>query len=169
MTLQERTRIALAHGRLRKAVLQGTSYMDGRRSGLAAAQGARWEAMRDAARAVRERSIARLPELVERVCAKARENGITVHFAGDAAEARSIVLGLAQARGAKSAVKMKSMLTQELGIREHLEDFVAALMDPTFDVAPGEVGHETVDRAQERRLAGPSESGDECKRSLLDH
>jgi L-lactate dehydrogenase complex protein LldF len=122
VSLQDRTRIALANARLRKAVLQGTSYMDGRRSGIAAAQGALWQARRDRARAARERSIARMPELVERFAANARKNGITVHFAGDAAEAREIVLGIAKARGARSAVKMKSMLTQELRIREHLEE-----------------------------------------------
>jgi L-lactate dehydrogenase complex protein LldF len=122
VNLQERTRVALANARLRKAVLQGTSYMDGRRSGLAAALGQVWETRRDRARAWRERSIARMPELVERFAANARAKGITVHFAVDAGEARAIVLGIARARGAKSAVKMKSMLTQELLIRECLEE-----------------------------------------------
>lgn len=120
MNLQERTRLALANARLRQAVLRGTSYMDGRRAGLAAEQGKRWELLKDHARAARERSFAQLPELVERFVTKARAKGITVHFAGDAAEAREIVLKIARARGAKSAVKMKSMLTQELGVREAL-------------------------------------------------
>jgi L-lactate dehydrogenase complex protein LldF len=71
-------------------------------------------------RAIRENAIARLDQLVERFTGQATAAGATVHFAGDAAEARAIVVGIARANQSKLAIKMKSMLSEELHIREAL-------------------------------------------------
>ncbi|MFH1036006.1 MAG: lactate utilization protein B [Pseudomonadota bacterium] len=49
------------------------------------------------------------------------DQGATVHFAADAQEARSIILGICQAAGAQSAVKSKSMTCEEVHLNPALE------------------------------------------------
>ncbi len=73
------------------------------------------------AAAARLRALHRLPELLEAVEARVAENGGTVHWARDAAEARAIVVGLAQSRGVRSVVKGKSMVTEEIALNPALE------------------------------------------------
>ncbi|MFH1061090.1 MAG: LUD domain-containing protein [Pseudomonadota bacterium] len=49
------------------------------------------------------------------------DRGVRVHFAADAAEARSIILGILQAAGATRVVKGKSMTCEEIGLNPALE------------------------------------------------
>jgi len=94
-------------------------FITGRQA--ASARFADFEALRDRAAAIRRRSIALMPDLLERFEAAASAAGATVHWAADAAEARAIVLGICQAAGVKTALKSKSMVTEEIELNAHLE------------------------------------------------
>ncbi|WP_117211060.1 lactate utilization protein B [Allorhizocola rhizosphaerae] len=77
-----------------------------------------WEELREAGRAIKAETMARLPELLEKFEAAATRAGAQVHWARDAAEACSIVAGLIDS---DEVVKVKSMATQEIGLNEALE------------------------------------------------
>ena len=57
---------------------------------------------------------------LEELEARVTERGGTVHWARDANEANRLVTGLVQAAGATSAVKVKSMVTDEIGLNDAL-------------------------------------------------
>jgi len=61
-------------------------------------------------------------ELVERFKTEAARSGAVVYEAKDAKDAGDYVLKVAQERGVKHIVKSKSMLAEEIGLREQLEN-----------------------------------------------
>jgi len=79
-----------------------------------------WEEMRALASAIKEHTLTHLDTYLEMFEAKAKANGVVVHWARDAAEHNAIVADVLTRRGAKTLVKSKSMLTEECGLREHL-------------------------------------------------
>ena len=79
------------------------------------------EELRTEARAIKERTIARLDEYLELFATQAECLGVQVHWAQDASEARQIITGIAQHIGAKVIVKGKSMATEEIHLNPHLE------------------------------------------------
>ena len=80
-----------------------------------------WEELRGLASAIKEHTLSHLDEYLERFEAKARANGIRVHWAGDAEEHNRTVHGILAARGARKLVKSKSMLTEECRLNPYLE------------------------------------------------
>ena len=80
-----------------------------------------WESLRSAASLVKAHAMSRLAELLEEFEARATANGVTVHWARDAAEHNTIVREILQAGGAKCVAKSKSMLTEECGLNHVLE------------------------------------------------
>ncbi len=96
--------------------------MDGLMAKRAAlfADPAEWEALRALAASIRARTLAKLPDLLEKLEAKCAANGIQVHWAETADDANAIVLGILRARGATRLVKGKSMVSEEM----HLNDFL---------------------------------------------
>lgn len=79
-----------------------------------------WEALRDAGAGIKADAMARLPELLVQLEENVTARGGHVHWARDAAEANALVTSLVQATGATEVVKVKSMVTQEIGLTEHL-------------------------------------------------
>jgi L-lactate dehydrogenase complex protein LldF len=77
--------------------------------------------LRNRARAIRLGALARLDELLDSFADRATERGAVVHFAADADEANRIVDGILEAAGARRVVKGKSMVSEEIGLNEHLE------------------------------------------------
>ena len=98
--------------------------MDGLMAKRAAAfaDPAEWRDLRALGAAIRARSLAQLPELLERLEERCRENGIDVHWAETADEANAIVLGILEQHGATRVVKGKSMVSEEM----HLNDYPRA-------------------------------------------
>ena len=80
------------------------------------------ERLRDRARAIKEATLQRLDEHLERLIDNVERRGGQVHFATTAGEARDIILDIARRAGARMAVKSKSMATEEI----HLNDALAA-------------------------------------------
>jgi L-lactate dehydrogenase complex protein LldF len=79
------------------------------------------EALRTEARAIKERTLARLDEYLELFATQAQRLGVHVHWAHDAVEARQIITGIAQRIGARVIVKGKSMASEEIHLNPHLE------------------------------------------------
>lgn len=62
-----------------------------------------------------------LSDLVEKAAEKFESNGVKVLFAADAEEARKMILDILKEKNARSAVKVKSMTTEEIELNEFLE------------------------------------------------
>jgi len=80
-----------------------------------------WEELRDTASAIKQYTVNNLADLLEQFEERATANGITVHWAKDAAEHNEIVLGLLQKHNVERIVKSKSMLTEECHLNPFLE------------------------------------------------
>ncbi|WP_101297020.1 LUD domain-containing protein [Halegenticoccus soli] len=134
----------------RDAIRENTTHMNRERYD-AAARFERYEEARDAARAVKEDAIERLPELIERVRESVEANGGTVYLADDAADANRYIEEVVRDRDAETLVKSKSMTTEELDLNEHLE---AAGVD-VYETDLGEFVVQVADEAPSH-LVGPS-------------
>jgi L-lactate dehydrogenase complex protein LldF len=113
-------RRALADGQLRANLRHATSTIRAK-SGAAIAEVADWEQLRDAGSAIKTDVMARLPELLLQLEEAVTAAGGQVHWARDAVEANRIVTGLVRATGSPRVIKVKSMVTQEIGLNEALE------------------------------------------------
>ena len=80
-----------------------------------------WEELRNLASAIKEHTLSHLADYLEEFETQATKNGAHVHWARDASEHNQIVYDILSARGAKTLVKSKSMLTDECGMRPFLE------------------------------------------------
>lgn len=83
--------------------------------------GSAWEDLRLAGAAVKERALLDLGDQLELLEQRLVTNGAVVHWARDAAEANAIVARIAKGHGVDEVVKVKSMVTQEIGLNEALE------------------------------------------------
>jgi L-lactate dehydrogenase complex protein LldF len=116
----ERARIALANDFLRRAVrFTADRLRNAKRSGTEALGD--WEEWRERGAAIRAHTIEHLDHYLEEFAKNVEARGGRVHFASDAAEARSTILEIARGAEAKLAVKSKSMVTEELHLNDHLE------------------------------------------------
>ena len=98
----------------------GQRFTDGRERGLASLPDA--NATRDYGRAIRAHTISRLDEYLIQFEESVIAAGGQVHWAGDAEEARAIVIDIARKADAKQIAKSKSMVTEEIGLNAALED-----------------------------------------------
>ena len=88
---------------------------------LAAARFGDFEALREQGRAIRDYALAHLGTLLEQFERNVTARGGHVHWARDAAEARTIILDILRERGARSVLKGKSMVSEEIALNPHLE------------------------------------------------
>ncbi|MBN2369309.1 MAG: iron-sulfur cluster-binding protein, partial [Vicinamibacteria bacterium] len=102
------------------AVQQATRRFQESRE-LRVAEMPRWEELRQAASEIRLHTLTHLDVYLERLEQRILEAGGHVHWARDAASARAVVLDLARRHGVTSAVKVKSMATEEIGLNHALE------------------------------------------------
>ena len=80
-----------------------------------------FEDLRDAARDIKDHTLANLDFYLERFEAKGVENGGKVHWCRDAEEARQIVLRICRDLGARTVTKGKTMIGEEIGLNDFLE------------------------------------------------
>ena len=113
-------RKALRDGQLRANLGHATTTIRGKRAAVVG-EVPDWEQLRAAGKAVKAATMARLDELLVQLEEQVTARGGTVHWARDADEANRIVTELVRATGAREAVKVKSMATQEIGLNEALE------------------------------------------------
>ncbi len=81
-----------------------------------------FEALRDAARDIKNHTLDHLDLYIEAFEKKVVENGGHVHFAEDAAAARQIALDICRKAGARTVTKGKSMITEEVGLNDFLQE-----------------------------------------------
>ncbi len=80
------------------------------------------ETLRELGANIRLRALARLPDLLEQLEANCEANGIRVHWAEDGDEACRIVREICESHGARSVIKGKSMVSEEMHLNAHLEE-----------------------------------------------
>ncbi|MFD8081498.1 lactate utilization protein B [Kitasatospora sp. NPDC059722] len=114
-------REALGNTRLRANLKRATTVIRDKRLAVASELDD-WEALRDAADAVKTRTLRHLDHHLVRLEESVTAAGGTVHWAADAADANRIVTELVRATGEREVVKVKSMATQEIGLNEALAE-----------------------------------------------
>ncbi|HEY0952961.1 lactate utilization protein B, partial [Nocardioides sp.] len=112
-------RAALADSQLRHNLAHATGTIRAKRARVVA-EVDDWEQLRLAGAGVKESALRSLAEHLERLEETLTANGATVHWARDAAEANAIVASVAKAHRVDEVVKVKSMVTQEIGLNEAL-------------------------------------------------
>jgi L-lactate dehydrogenase complex protein LldF len=80
-----------------------------------------WEQLRTLASEIKEHTLSNLAHYLELFEARAKRNGVEVHWARDAHEHNQIVHDLLDSHGVDRLVKSKSMLTEECETRPFLE------------------------------------------------
>lgn len=103
------------------AVQQATSRFLGLRE-QRVAEMPHWEALREAASQIRLHTLSHIDLYLQKLEEQVTAAGGQVHWARDAAEAREIVLAIARSHDVKTAVKVKSMATEEIGLNHALEE-----------------------------------------------
>lgn len=114
------SRRALQDAPLRRALAKATNTFKGRRE-AALDEMPDWEALRTHGRAIKDETLSRLPHHLTRFIEQATAKGTQVHFAQDRAEACAWIGDLAERLEAKTVVKSKSMMTEEIGLNHALE------------------------------------------------
>ena len=81
-----------------------------------------WETYREQAKAIRNDVLEHLDYYLDAFIKKTTENGNIVHFAEDDKEAQRLLLEICHAKNAKSVVKSKSMVSEEIDCNKTLLD-----------------------------------------------
>jgi len=114
--------VAVQDKTMRSAVVFGTGNASTRRlASMYAAGEAHGEGLRQQGAEAKRRALRKLPELLELAESNLTANGVTVLWASDAAEANAHVRDIAKKHGLKKAIKVKSMLSEEIGLNGALE------------------------------------------------
>ena len=119
-TFQKAALPLLSNQQVRTNIAHATGVIQ-RKRGLLVEEKQDWAALRDAGARIRDDAIDHLAELLEQFEARCQAAGGVVHWASDAAEARSIILDLLREAGAREVIKIKSMATAEIGLNPFLE------------------------------------------------
>jgi len=126
----EASHAALADESLKPALSRlKTHFAHGR--ALAVARCPDFEDLREQGRAIRDYALVHLDRLLETFEMRVTERGGHVHWARDAGEARAIITAILREAGARSVIKGKSMVSEEVALNPHLEaaGFVAVESD----------------------------------------
>jgi iron-sulfur cluster protein len=119
MSFAAAAREQLADTQLRANLRRATATIRDKRA-AAVAELPDWEQLRDAGAAIKDEALARLPERLEQLEAAVSAAGGRVHWARDGAEANAIVAAVAREHGIETVAKVKSIATDEIGLREAL-------------------------------------------------
>ena len=115
----EAAKAAVADSQLRRNLTHATTTIRTKRARVVAELDD-WEELRQAAKAIKDHTLANLDTYLLQLEENVTKAGGHVHWARDAAEANAIVARLVKEAGADSVVKVKSMATQETGLNEAL-------------------------------------------------
>ena len=115
----ESARLALGNTQLRRNMGKATQTIRAKRAAVVG-ELPDWEALRESARATKERVLHQLDSYLIQLEESVTRAGGQVHWARDAAEANAIVVEIAARHGAREVVKVKSLTTDEIGLNEAL-------------------------------------------------
>lgn len=82
-----------------------------------------WEELRTEGASIKDEAMANLPALLQQLEDSVTRAGGKVHWARDAAEARSIVSGIARSHNCREVIKVKSITTDEIELNGGLETY----------------------------------------------
>jgi L-lactate dehydrogenase complex protein LldF len=114
------SREAIADPGLQKALGNSRPRFMARRADAVAAL-PEFERLRDVGRDIKDHTLRHLDFYLEAYAAEAEAAGAKIHWCATADDARAAVLGICRDAGAKTVTKGKSMVSEELGINDHLE------------------------------------------------
>jgi L-lactate dehydrogenase complex protein LldF len=117
---KQQAREAVVDPQLRRALDHVKSGFINKRA-KARARLPEFEALRDAARDIKNHTLAHLDLYLERYESKVMETGGQVHWCRDGEGARAKVLEICRQHGAKKVTKGKSMVSEEIGLNHFLE------------------------------------------------
>ena len=112
-------KLALANTQLRRNMGKATQTIRAKRAAVVE-ELSDWQALREAGRAIKERTLRHLDKFLLELEASVQRAGGHVHWARDAADANQIVARIATGHGAHEVVKVKSLTTDEIGLNEAL-------------------------------------------------
>lgn len=101
------------------------------------------EGLREQARRIRDHALDHLDTYLERLEENVTRLGGTVHWAGDASEARKVVEDLAVSRGVRTVVKGKSMVGEEIALNDGLEALGLDVVETDLGEYIIQLAHET--------------------------
>src|SRR5512147_2224864 len=110
-------RRAVANEQLRGNVRLAQDTIRAKRAGVVA-ELRDWEALRDAGAAIKRNALASLDQVLVQLETSVQHAGGRVHWARHAPEANAIVVDLVRQTGAREVVKVKSLLTDEIGLND---------------------------------------------------
>lgn len=105
---------------MRKAVVKAQETIGANRQKMVEELG-HWEEWRDLSKQIRNHVLANLDAYLYQLSENVQKNGGHVYFAETAEEAREYIRQVALAKNAKKIVKSKSMVTEEIGMNEALQ------------------------------------------------
>lgn len=82
-----------------------------------------WDKYKDKTRKIRTKNLERLPELIQKFKEEAEKSGSIIHLASDVGEALQAIKNITGSFNARLIVKSKSMVSEELELNRHLEDW----------------------------------------------
>jgi len=118
---EEAARLALADTQLRRNMGKATQTIRGKRASVVN-ELPDWQALREAGRAIKERTINQLGHYLLELEASVQRAGGQVHWARDAAEANQIITRIVASHNARQVVKIKSLTTDEIGLNDALAE-----------------------------------------------
>ncbi len=140
--LRERMHDAVNDPHLRKSFRGAMDFLMAKRAAQFPDE-AELDSLRTLSEGIRQYSLSRLPDLLEQLEANLTRNGVQVHWAADADEANAIMLGIARRHAAKTIVKGKSMVSEEI-------EFNHAMHDAGVDALESDMGEYIVQLAGEK-------------------
>ncbi len=112
---------ALADAQLRTNLRRATNTIRAKRAAVVGEM-PDWEELREAGRAIKERTLRHLDSYLEQLADSVIRAGGQVHWASDGAEANRIITDLVRAHDADEVVKVKSLTTDEIDLNDALAE-----------------------------------------------
>ncbi|GEL06812.1 LutB/LldF family L-lactate oxidation iron-sulfur protein [Salisediminibacterium halotolerans] len=113
---------------MRKAVREAQSRLEGRKSAIQEEMG-NWEDWRELSEEIRQHTLENLDYYLEQFAENVAAQGGHVFFAETAEEANQYISGIIKEKDAKNVIKSKSMVTEEIGMNEKLEELGANVVE----------------------------------------
>ena len=134
-------RTALSDPQLRSNLIKATTTIRAKRNAVVE-EVSDWAELVAAGAAIKDSALAGLDTYLLQLEEQVTARGGIVHWARDAEEANRIVVGLVEATGAREVVKVKSMVTQEIGLNESLEKAGIAAVETDLAELIVQLGHD---------------------------
>ncbi|MGV0953472.1 MAG: LutB/LldF family L-lactate oxidation iron-sulfur protein [Fluviibacter sp.] len=139
---KERARAAVNDPALRSNFRGAMDFLMAKRAGQFS-DAEELESLRNLGEQIRQYNLAKLPDLLQALEQKLTQNGIQVHWAETPDDANRIILGICQAHNARTMIKGKSMVSEEIELNH-------AALEAGIDALESDMGEYIVQLAGEK-------------------